>query len=418
MSSRLSLLVASVWLALVPAPARALFHVAHIYELKSGAGGNSNVQYVEIRMAAGSQNVTGQTRLTAFNCDGTSSSVLLLVPANVFAQGLDVRWIMASPGGATFLAASGITPDFTWDNSVTGNIPTSCGMVCWGAPGIVPPAPGSWNASDPNQYVDCVAYGPYTGPTKTSAHDGTPTSGTPTSLTPGNATFSLQRSTFTGSNNADFVLACPTPENNAGAEGSFGACVPPTTTTTTTSTTTTTVPPPGPSRCTATKLKEAGKKASAKASCQAKAAAKGLAVDPACLAKAETKFDAAWAKAEAKGDCLTTADAAAIEAKVDAHIADLVTELTGGNPGPSKCTALKLKDAGKKASAKAKCHSKAAAKSVAVAPACLSKAETKFDAVWAKAEGRNDCLAPTGDLAAIEGKVDAFIADLVSELRP
>ena len=35
---------------------------------------------------------------------------------------------------------SGITPDFTWDNGVTGSIPTSCGMVCWGAPGgTVPP---------------------------------------------------------------------------------------------------------------------------------------------------------------------------------------------------------------------------------------------------------------------------------------
>jgi hypothetical protein len=418
MSSRVLVLVASLWSALFPAPARALFHVAHIYEVKSGAGGNPNVQYVEIRMAGGFQNVTGQTRLTAFNCDGTSFSVLLLVPTNVTNEGLDVRWIMASPDGATFLAASGISHDFIWDNSVTGSIPTSCGMVCWGAPGIVPPAPGSWNAADPNQYVDCVAYGPYTGPAKTSVHDGTPTSGTPTALTPSNATFSLQRTTFTGNNSADFTLACPTPENNAGAEGNFGACSPPTTTTTTTSTSTTTLPPPGPSKCTAAKFKEAGKKAAAKASCQSKAAAKGLAVDPACLAKAETKFDAGWTKAEAKGDCVTTADNAAIEAKVDAHIADLVTELTGGNPGPSKCTAAKLKEAGKKASAKSKCYSKAAAKGLAVDPACLAKAETKFNAGWAKAEAKNDCLAPTGDLATIEGKVDAFLADLVSELLP
>lgn len=416
MSSRIVVVAAAAWLALVPAPARALFHLAHVYEVKSGAGGNPNVQYVEIRMAGGSQNVVGQTRLTAFNCDGTSSSVLLLIPSNVANQGLDVRWIMASPDGATFLAASGIAADFTWDNNVTGNIPTSCGMVCWGAPGIVPPAP-TWDATDPDQYVDCVAYGPYTGPTKTSTHDGTPTSGTPTALTPGTASFSLQRSTFTGSNSADFTLACPTPENNGGAEGNFGACVPPTTTSTSTSTTTTTLPPPA-SRCTGSKFKEAGKKVAGKAGCWSKATAKGAAVDPGCLTKVEAKFDTAWTKAEAKGDCATNGDNAAIEAKVDAHIMDLVAELTGGNAGPSRCTATKLKEAGRKASGKTKCYSKAAARGVAVDTACLAKAESKFDSGSVKAEARADCLAPTGDVTTIEGKVDAFIADLASELLP
>jgi len=73
-----------------------------------------------------------------------------------------------------------------------------------------------------------------------------------------------------------------------------------------------------------------------------------------------------------------------------------------------------LKEAGRKASAKSKCYSKAAAKGVAVDPACLAKAEGKFNSGWPKAEARADCLAPTGDLATIEGKVDAFIADLVS----
>jgi len=102
----------------------------------------------------------------------------------------------------------------------------------------------------------------------------------------------------------------------------------------TTSTTTTTLPPPA-SKCTAAKFKEAGKKVAAKASCHSKAVAKGILVDPACLMKAETRFDTGWAKAEAKGGCLTTSDNGAIEAKVDAHIADLVTELTGGDPGPA-----------------------------------------------------------------------------------
>jgi hypothetical protein len=412
MSSRIGVLVAASLIALLPAPARALFHIAHIHEVMSGAGGDPSVQYVEIRMAAAGQNVTGNTRLTAFNCDGTTATVLLLVPSNVSSAMTDDRFIMAT---TNFAAEAGITPNFTWDPTMTGNIPTACGMVCWGAPGIVPPAPGSWSASDPNQYVDCVAYGPYTGTTKTSTHDGTPPSGTPTSLTPGDGTFSLTRTAFGGSNATDFALACPTPENNAGSIGGFGPCSPPTTTTTTTSTT---LPPPAPSKCTSAKFKEAGKKVASKTKCQSKAVAKGVAVDPACLTKAEGKFGTGWTKAEGKGDCATTGDAAAIEAKVDALIADLQSELTGGNPGPSKCTGAKLKAAGKKAASKAKCQSKAAAKALAVDPACIGKAESKFNTGWAKAEGKADCLAPTGDLAVIEGKVDAFLDDLDSELLP
>ena len=216
--------VATLALLLAPARSHALFHVAHISEVMSGVNGDPTIQYVEIRMEIGFQNVTGQTRLTAFNCDGTTATVLLLVPSNVPNQGAGVHWIMASPSAAAFLAASGITPDFTWDPNVTGNIPTTCGMMCWGAPGVVPPNPMSWSATDPNQYVDCVAYGPYTGPRKTSTQSGTSTSGTPTSLAPGGGTLSLTRITSTGDNAADFALDCPTPTNNTGQTGTFGPC--------------------------------------------------------------------------------------------------------------------------------------------------------------------------------------------------
>src|SRR5262249_36042403 len=49
----------------------------------------------------------------------------------------------------------------------------------------------------------------------------------------------LTRSTDTGNNTNDFVLACPSPTNNAGTSGSFGSCTPPTTTTSTTHSTST-----------------------------------------------------------------------------------------------------------------------------------------------------------------------------------
>jgi hypothetical protein len=251
--ARLAILVASLIVLLTPAPSRALFHLAHISEVMSGVNGDPSVQYVEIRMnsAAIPQSAVGNTRLTAFNCDGTTSSVLLLVPTNVTNFGLDVHWIMAT---TSFAAVAGITPDFTWDPASTGNIDPTCGMVCWGAPGILPPAnPAMWSATDQNQYVDCVGYGGYTGARKTSTHDTTPTSGTPTPLTAGNGTMSLTRVGFTGDNNADFALAAPTPTNNNGRTGFGGGS---TTTTvvggSTTSTTTvggsstTTLPSPLP----------------------------------------------------------------------------------------------------------------------------------------------------------------------------
>ena len=233
-----------------PTVAPAAFHLALIDELMSGVGANADVQYVEIRMTAAFQTAVACTRLTAFNCDGSVAKVLLVVPTAVPNSGANLRWIMASPSGAAFLAASGINADFTWDDTATGSIDPTCGMVCWGAPGFfIDTAPGAncaggtpnWNAADPNQYTDCVAYGGYTGTRKTAAgFAGGPTSGTPTTLAAGDGTMSLTRTRATNDNLADFALSCPTPTNNAGMIGEFGTCTPPTTTTTITSATTTT----------------------------------------------------------------------------------------------------------------------------------------------------------------------------------
>lgn len=207
------------------APARALFHLAEIHEVMSGVGGDPAVQYVEIRLKSSSQNMVADSRLTVFNCEGTGHDVMLLVPADVPNGNNNARWIMA-----TTTPIGGITPDFTF----TGDLPTPCGQICWGAPGFTTPDPASWDAGDPSQYVDCIAYGGYTGPKKTG--------GTTTALAPGDGTFSLTR-------NATGVpeLVCPTPQNNEAMAtiGTFGACTSPGSTTSTTvvagTTTTTTV---------------------------------------------------------------------------------------------------------------------------------------------------------------------------------
>ena len=411
---RIPVVLALVFVLVAPTPGRALFHLAHVHEVMSGANGDATVQYVEIRMLTGLQNFVLNTRLTAFNCDGSAFDVLLVVPGNVTNAAPDVRWIMATP---SFAAAAGITPDFTWDPMMTGSIPASCGMVCWGAPGISAPMPGTWDPADPNQYVDCVAYGGYTGPRKTSIHDATPASGTPTSLLPGDGTMSLTRVSFTQNNANDFALACPTPQNNAGMTGTFPAPCTGTTTTTTTSAPTTTLP--GPSKCTSKRLDAAGKKAGARAKCHSKAVAKGDASTlTACLAATETQFAAAYASAGGANDCRTTADAATIEGKVDAFVTDVADALVAGATAASKCTSKELAAAGKKTGAKAKCHAKAVAKNdPSGLPACLGAADTKFDAAYLKAMAVGGCLTVT-DAATVEGKVDAFMADLKATLAP
>src|SRR5579862_3679026 len=81
---------------------------------------------------------------------------------------------------------------------------------------------------------------------------------------------------------------------------------------------------------------------------------------------------------------------------------------------PNKCSSLKLKATGKKASARAKCYSKAVAKGANVDPNCLSKATLKFSTAFSKAEMKGACLAPNGDTSAIEAKVDTFVDNVRS----
>jgi hypothetical protein len=287
-------------------------------------------------------------------------------------------------------------------------------MVCWGAPGLIPPNPPTWDATNPNNYTDCVAYGGYTGTRKTMAsYSGGPTSGTPTGLAPDDGTSSLTRTGATNDNLADFMLASPTPTNNTGQTGFTTS----TTVTTTTSTTSTTLL--HKSKCTSKEFAAAGKKASAKAKCYSKAVAKndtsGLS---ACLGTAETKFGAAYAKATAAGDCLTSASATAVEGEVDSFTSDLNTTLTGGSSGPSKCTSKELSAAGSKAGGKAKCYAKAASKNdTSLIAGCLTAVETKFGKAFDKATAAGGCINGT-NVDIVESRVDSFISGLKGSLAP
>jgi hypothetical protein len=86
-----------------------------------------------------------------------------------------------------------------------------------------------------------------------------------------------------------------------------------------------------------------------------------------------------------------------------------------GVPGPRKCAAAKIKAAGKKAYAKAKCHQKAISTGIVADPECLTNAELKFAGDIAKADVVGTCSGTAGEL---EAQVDTFIAALASTIQP
>jgi hypothetical protein len=83
---------------------------------------------------------------------------------------------------------------------------------------------------------------------------------------------------------------------------------------------------------------------------------------------------------------------------------------------PSKCAAAKVKAAAKEASAKAKCHSVALQADLAVDPACLAKAEEKFDAAFAKADDTNSNCPNLDDNTEVEAIVNDFVTAVVSQV--
>jgi hypothetical protein len=86
------------------------------------------------------------------------------------------------------------------------------------------------------------------------------------------------------------------------------------------------------------------------------------------------------------------------------------------DPGAA-CAASKQKAAAKKLSDKVKCHGVAIKKNLTVDGACLSKAESKFEGSFSKAEDKGGC-ATTGDVDDIELLVDNALAQLLAALPP
>jgi hypothetical protein len=198
---------------LSPGTALASFHLAEISEVLVGHGADPNVQYVEIQIQS-FQNLVGSSKLSIFDTSGTFVSSFTLPATNVPNSSANAYWIM---GTAEFdeLVSPG-APQFV-DYVIPGGMPAAGGMVCWGKP---------TTQTNPNDYVDCLAYGSFTG---------TATSPPKAPEVPSDCFHSLTRTTratFDGSfppadtwadgnNDNDFELLSPTPTNNAGTTASM-----------------------------------------------------------------------------------------------------------------------------------------------------------------------------------------------------
>jgi len=209
----LGIVVGLLIIAGAAGPSSGLFHLAVIDEVVTSYNGNAASQFIEIRMLGVSQNLVQNSVLAAFNASGVYIGDMLVVPGNVANSGAGVRWLVAT---SQFQTDSGLTADFTMP---FGILPFGGGMVCFGGGGgILPSPPGSWSRTNFANYVDCVAYGTYSGPLNGLI-------GTPTSINGDD--HSLQRSGSTNNNAADFICSDTlTPENNAAGTASLPSIVP------------------------------------------------------------------------------------------------------------------------------------------------------------------------------------------------
>jgi len=174
--------------------------------------------------------------------------------------------------------------------------------------------------------------------------------------------------------------------------------------------------PTAAQKCAAAKRKLVGRRIAALTACDATAVARGVDVAPPCTVKARTRFLTTWGKAEkaADGACITRDDATTIGAIVDAHADDLATVL-GLDGAASKCTAGKLKAAGKDDACELGCQAQAAVRGTLVDEPCLAACTTTFTSACIKSESKDDCRTNV-ECTALAATADAFVANVTSAL--
>jgi hypothetical protein len=207
--------------------------------------------------------------------------------------------------------------------------------------------------------------------------------------------------------------------------------------------------PVAKSNCDAGKLKCVSTKQACLLKLDGSSEQQGEPPDPAQIQKCRDKFDGGSkgfaagcvGKLESKQDpkkpktiCSVTGDLVALEAKVDAFVTDVVSEVDPGFPvvgSSSKCDAGKTACVRNKASCLIKAHQAGEKQGEPPDPVQLQKCRDKFDGgakgfaagCIGKLETKQDPKKPktlcsvTGDLVTLENKVDAFVTAVVREIQ-
>jgi hypothetical protein len=167
----------------------------------------------------------------------------------------------------------------------------------------------------------------------------------------------------------------------------------------------TTTPAGALSKCTASKLKAAGKNIQKGLTCDSKAQMKGTAGGgEACEAKPDAALVTAFTKADLQGPCMGSATTVHGLVETCESAALLAVGASDATPVASKCDSKKTAAMGKKAAGKLKCLAIQAAKGTDPT-ACLSKANVKFSTAIGQAVTAGGCSNAT-DTSALEAFVD------------
>lgn len=152
--------------------------------------------------------------------------------------------------------------------------------------------------------------------------------------------------------------------------------------------------------------------------CHAKALKKNEPVPAPCIAKAVGKLVAGFDKAEARGGCITADEEAAAQAEVDAARSNIQTAL---NPDTTRealtCASSKLRASAGHIQSRLNCYARTANRSDGPADGCLTRAENKLLAGFARAERRGTCTT-NGDEQAIGSTGRNTVETLVRLLSP
>jgi len=175
-----------------PRVSRAVNHLMVIDEILGSWQGDTDVQFIELRMLAADQNSL-QIGASIEIFDKAGKLVRQFTFLGPGLSNLPGTRILI--GTAALATVAGITPDFPLD---VGVLPQKNGRVCYRG-----------NVGTASVRVDCVAYGQFEGDNESY--------GDPSTITPDNRSLQRARDSVDRDNATDFIGELrPTPENSAG----------------------------------------------------------------------------------------------------------------------------------------------------------------------------------------------------------